>query len=49
MDFCVIYMKDDKVESCVISEREYDIIAITREAKRRYPGIDVRCIIPRKS
>lgn len=49
MDFCVIYMKDGKVESCVVESPEYDIIRVTRETHRLHPGVDVRCIIPRKS
>ena len=48
MDFCVIYIEGTgKTGSFVVSWKDYDIPAISREARRQRPGIDVRCIIPR--
>lgn len=48
MDFCIIYIDGTgKTGSTVVYWKEYDIPAISREARRLIPGIDVRCIIPR--
>lgn len=48
MDFFVVYIDGTgSTGSVVVQWKEYDIPAISRETRKKLPGIDVRCIIPR--
>lgn len=47
MDFFVVYVESGKTGTCTVRNERYDILEISREARREHPGIDVRCIIPK--
>ena len=49
MVFCVIFIDSDgKVGQTAVDYPEYDIIGISRKARKELPGINVYCVIPRK-